>query len=144
MNDDSLEICGNNESLSMSDLDALVDEHIYNGEYKTAVFWAEKRLALFSNRTINQRLPEIAKYLNVSVLKNFQLVNLYLGVDYIWKLANDSFLLQLSRIASETYRLSLLLREFDVQHWKLLRTSFFADEHICELISYCSIFSISG
>ncbi|CAD5228911.1 unnamed protein product [Bursaphelenchus okinawaensis] len=59
MSDDSSEI------LSRSDLDALVDEHVQNGEYKTAVFWAEKRLALCSGWPAHKRYPEIARYLNV-------------------------------------------------------------------------------
>lgn len=62
----SEDAAGFSDALSMSDFDALVDEHIYSGEYKTAQFWAEKRLALSSNRPLAQRLPEIAKYLNVS------------------------------------------------------------------------------
>jgi hypothetical protein len=94
MNEDSSEF---GESLSVSDFDALVDEHVYNGEYKTAVFWAEKRLALFANRTLTQRLPEIAKYLNVSsFVFTDLLMKQLLGFDYLRQLANDSILLQLS------------------------------------------------
>ncbi|KAI6191912.1 hypothetical protein M3Y97_00279100 [Aphelenchoides bicaudatus] len=66
------------EALSLADFDTLVDEHIYNGEYKTAQFWAEKRLALFANRPLNQRLLEIAKYLNVlTIAGNWQMILSY-------------------------------------------------------------------
>jgi hypothetical protein len=63
------------DALSITDFDTLVDEHVFNGEYKTAQFWAEKRLALFANRPLTQRLPEIAKYLNVSLLPRIPLSN---------------------------------------------------------------------
>lgn len=54
------------DSLNRADLDALVQEHICNGEHKTAVFWAEKRLALCSDWPMYKKYPEIAEYLNVS------------------------------------------------------------------------------
>ncbi|KAI6205184.1 hypothetical protein M3Y94_00763900 [Aphelenchoides besseyi] len=60
------ELAESNEPiLKLNDFDCLIDEHVRNGEYKTALFWAEKRLALFADRPLIQRLIEIAKYLNV-------------------------------------------------------------------------------
>ena len=53
------------DTLNISELNALVDEHVRNGEHKTALFWAEKRLALYADCPLIQRLPEIANFLDV-------------------------------------------------------------------------------
>ncbi|KAI6226429.1 hypothetical protein M3Y99_01292700 [Aphelenchoides fujianensis] len=59
MNEDSADV--NDSVLQLADFDGLVEEHVRNGEYKTAL----KRLALFAHRPLVQRLPEIANYLNI-------------------------------------------------------------------------------
>lgn len=121
------------DALSVADFDTLVDEHIYNGEYKTAQFWAEKRLALFANRSFTQRLPEIAKYLNVSLFQSIPILINNPGSHNCRQLANDFVLLQSSRIVFETHCLYVFLRKCHVQCWKLLWTRNSSDSYFCKL-----------
>ena len=43
----------------------LMDEHMSSGDYGTATFWAEKIVAFCANKTMNEKLPELARYLGV-------------------------------------------------------------------------------
>lgn len=50
-------------------LSKLVDRYLAIGDAKSAVFWAEKRMALYSSMNGgNPTLFEVAKYLKVSLL----------------------------------------------------------------------------
>lgn len=54
---------------NFKELERLIEEHLTNGEYETATFWAEKRLALHANKSRRPSLYEIAKFLWVSDFK---------------------------------------------------------------------------
>lgn len=56
---------GGSGIVDMAGLEALVDEHLKCGEHETAMFWAEKRLAIHGGRPFDEQLPGIARFLVV-------------------------------------------------------------------------------
>lgn len=55
-------------SLDRNELTQLVDEHLLNGDFESAVFWAEKIVSLAPGKSIKYKLPEIANYMAVNFL----------------------------------------------------------------------------
>lgn len=60
--------------LDKEELKRLVMEHLENGEYETAVFWAEKIVPLSLIKNVMQNLPDLAYFMEV-ILHFFQMFN---------------------------------------------------------------------
>ncbi|KAI1725039.1 tetratricopeptide repeat domain-containing protein [Ditylenchus destructor] len=60
--DEPMDIC---EQLDKNELVKLVDEHLQSGDYDTAVFWAEKLIAMHAAKSVKDKLPELARYISV-------------------------------------------------------------------------------
>lgn len=54
-------------SLNRNELNKLVEEHLLNGDYDSAVFWAEKVISLTPGKSVKDKLPEIATYMAVGL-----------------------------------------------------------------------------
>lgn len=79
------------KALSKQELMKLVDEHLLNGDYETAVFWAEKIVAQSDAKNIREKLPELAHYMAVCLIfaRLFKKYFYILGIDSRRSLAND-------------------------------------------------------
>lgn len=80
--DESMEIC---ESLDKNALKCLVTEHLENGEHESAVFWAEKIVALSSGKNVMENLPDLAYFIEVLIKKLNKLLALIEEAFYLTK-----------------------------------------------------------
>ena len=63
-----------NYLLNIQEIEQLVEQHLRSDDYHTAAFWAEKLLAINrrqGDRSLSERLPQIANYLIVSLIIRF-------------------------------------------------------------------------